>query len=91
LDYLFLETFGGIVDIRFSSGLSLANNPSLLKLLIFSHRPAKSVSMMEMMLKPILNILLRLQKDSDLILENLTPRQQLAILKVKWKKPGEIL
>ena len=68
-------------------GLSLANIPSLLKLLTFSHRPAKFASMMKMLLKLILNILLRTQKDSDLVLENLALRQQLAILKRPKKRP----
>jgi hypothetical protein len=39
---------------------------------------------MKMLLKLILNILLRPQKDSDLALENLALRQQLAI----WKRHG---
>ena len=51
--------------------LSLANISSLLKLLTFSHRPAKFPSMMKMLLKLILNILLGSQKDSDLALETL--------------------
>ena len=67
--------------------LSLANIPSLLKLLTFSHRPAKFASMMKMLLKLILNILLRPQKDSDLALENLALRQQLAIWKRHKKRP----
>jgi hypothetical protein len=43
--------------------------------------------MMKMLLKLILNILLRPQKDSDLVLENLALRQQLAILKRHKKRP----
>ena len=43
--------------------------------------------MMKMLLKLILNILLRPQKDSDLALENLAIRQQLAILKRPKKRP----
>jgi len=43
--------------------------------------------MMKMLLKLILNILLRPQKDSDLALENLALRQQLAILKRHKKRP----
>jgi hypothetical protein len=43
--------------------------------------------MMKMLLKLILNILLRPQKDSDLALENLALRQQLAILKRPKKRP----
>ena len=69
------------------SHLSLANIQSLLKLLTFSHRPAKSASMMKMLLKLILNILLRPQKDSDLVLENLALRQQLAAMKRSIKRP----
>jgi hypothetical protein len=42
--------------------------------------------MMKMLLKLILNILLRPQKDSDLALENLALRQQLAILKRPKKR-----
>lgn len=42
---------------------------------------------MKMLLKLILNILLRPQKDSDLALENLVLRQQLAILKRPKKRP----
>jgi putative transposase len=42
---------------------------------------------MKMLLKLILNILLRSQKDSDLVLENLALRQQLAILKRPRKRP----
>jgi len=42
---------------------------------------------MKMLLKLILNILLRPQKDSDLALENLALRQQLAILKRHKKRP----
>jgi len=67
--------------------LSLANIPSLLKLLTFSHRPAKFASMMKMLLKLMLNILLRPPKDSDLAFENLAPRQQLAIWKRHKKRP----
>jgi hypothetical protein len=67
--------------------LSLANIPSLLKLLTFSHRPAKFESMMKMLLKLILNIFLRPQKDFDLALENLALRQQLAIWKRHMKRP----
>ena len=67
--------------------LSLANIPSLVKLLTFSHRSAKFASMMKMLLKLILNILLRPQKDSDLVLENLALRQQLAIWKRHKKRP----
>ncbi len=43
--------------------------------------------MMRMLLKLILNIVLRPQKDSDLALENLALRQQLAILKRPKKRP----
>jgi putative transposase len=43
--------------------------------------------MMKMLLKQILYILLRPQKDSDLALENLALRQQLAILKRPKKRP----
>jgi hypothetical protein len=43
--------------------------------------------MMNILLKLILNILLRPQKDSDLALENLAFRQQLAILKRPKKRP----
>jgi hypothetical protein len=43
--------------------------------------------MMKMLLKLILNILLRPQKDSDLVLENLVLRQQLAIWKRHKKRP----
>ncbi|MBW1694450.1 MAG: hypothetical protein JRJ41_09890 [Deltaproteobacteria bacterium] len=43
--------------------------------------------MMKMLLKLILNILLRPQKDSDLALENLALRQQLAIWKCQKKRP----
>jgi hypothetical protein len=43
--------------------------------------------MMKMLLKLILNILLRPQKDSYLILENLALRQQLAIMKRAAKQP----
>ena len=43
--------------------------------------------MMKMLLKLILNILLRPQKDSDLALENLALRQQLAIWKSQKKRP----
>ena len=43
--------------------------------------------MMKMLLKLILNILLRSQKNSDLALENLALRQQLAILKRPKKRP----
>jgi transposase InsO family protein len=43
--------------------------------------------MMKMLLKLILNILLRPQKDSDLALENLALRQQLAIWKRHKKRP----
>ena len=67
--------------------MSLANIPSLLKLLTFSHRPAKFASMMKMLLKLLLNILFRPQKDSDLALENLALRQQLAIWKRQKKRP----
>jgi hypothetical protein len=67
--------------------LSLAKIPSLLKLLTFSHRPAKSVSMMKMLLKLMLNILLRPQSNSDLALENFALRQQLAIWKRRKKRP----
>ena len=42
---------------------------------------------MKMLLKLILNILLRPQKDSDLVLGNLALRQQLAILKRPKKRP----
>ena len=49
-------------------------------------QPAKFASMMKMLLKLILNILLRPQKDSDLVLENLALRQQLAI----WKRHGTL-
>ncbi len=42
---------------------------------------------MNILLKLILNILLRPQKDSDLALENLAFRQQLAILKRPKKRP----
>jgi hypothetical protein len=57
-----------------------------MKLLTFSHGPAKSASTMKMLLKLILNILLRPQKSSDLALENLALRQQLAILKRPKKR-----
>jgi hypothetical protein len=43
--------------------------------------------MMKMLLRLLLNILLRPQKDSDLVLENLALRQQLAILKRPKKRP----
>ena len=43
--------------------------------------------MIKMLLILILNILLRPQKDSDLALENLALRQQLAILKRYKKRP----
>jgi len=43
--------------------------------------------MMKMLLKLILNIILRLQKDVDLALENLALRQPLAILKRSKKRP----
>jgi hypothetical protein len=43
--------------------------------------------MMKVLLKLVLNTLLRLQKDSDLALENLALRQQLAILKRSAKRP----
>ena len=43
--------------------------------------------MMKMLLKLILNILLRPQKDSDLALENLALRQQLAAMKRSIKRP----
>ena len=43
--------------------------------------------MMKMLLKLILNILLRSQKDSDLTLENLVLRQQWTILKRHKKRP----
>mgnify|MGYP001813736827 CR=1 FL=1 len=43
--------------------------------------------MMKMLLKLILNILFGPQKDSDLALENLALRQQLAILKRHKKRP----
>jgi len=43
--------------------------------------------MMKILLKLILNILLRPKKDSDLALENLALRQQLAILKRPRKRP----
>jgi hypothetical protein len=43
--------------------------------------------MMKVLLKLILNILLRPQKDSDLVLENLALRQQLVILKRPKKRP----
>jgi hypothetical protein len=43
--------------------------------------------MMKMLLKLILNILLSPQKDSDLALENLALRQQLAIWKHHRKRP----
>jgi hypothetical protein len=43
--------------------------------------------MMKILLKLILNILLRPQKNSDLALENLAFRQQLAILKRPKKRP----
>jgi hypothetical protein len=76
------------VELFFRNRLSLANIPSLLKLLTFSHRPAKSASMMKMLLKLILNILLRPQKDSDLVLENLALRQQLAAMKESGKNRG---
>ena len=68
-------------------GLSLANIASLLKSLTFSHRPGNPSSMMKILLKLILNILLGSQKDSDLALENLALRQQLAILKRHKKRP----
>ncbi len=42
---------------------------------------------MKMLLKLILNILLRPQKDSDLALENLALRQQVAIMKQSVKRP----
>jgi len=57
---------------------------------IFTRRPAKFASMMKMLLKLILNILLRPKKDFDLALENLALRQQLAILK-RPKKRSQIL
>ena len=59
--------------------LSLENISSLLNLLTFPYRPATFASMMKMLLKLILNILLRSQKDYDLALENLALCQQLAI------------
>ena len=43
--------------------------------------------MMKMLLKLILNILLRPQKDFDLALENLALRQQLAAMKRSIKRP----
>ncbi len=43
--------------------------------------------MMKMLLKLILNILLRPQKDSDLALENLAPRQQVGAMKWSIKRP----
>jgi hypothetical protein len=50
--------------------------------------------MMKMLLKLVLNILLRPQKDSDLTLENLALCRQLAIWKRHKKRPqiyGELL
>jgi hypothetical protein len=43
--------------------------------------------MIKLLLKLILNIILRTQKDSDLVLENLALRQQLAIWKRHKKRP----
>ena len=86
-----IRSFGSddpvVEHIGYACTLSLANIPSLLKLLTFSHRPAKFSSMMKMLLKLILNILFGPQKDSDLALENLALRQQLAILKRHKKRP----
>jgi len=44
-------------------------------------------SMMKILLKLILNILLRPQKDSDIALENLALRQQVAAMKWSIKRP----
>ena len=56
--------------------MSLARIPSVLNLLTISHKPAKSAFMMKMLLKLILNILLRLHKDFDLALETVALRRQ---------------
>ena len=59
----------------------------MLKLLTFSPGPAKSSSMMMILLKLLLKILLGPEKTSDLTLENLAIRQQLAIMKQSVKRP----
>ena len=85
--YLLLHYKFGAWDSLCSIDVSLANISSILKLLTFSTKPAKSASMMKMLLRLLLNILLGPQKDSDLVLENLALRQQLAILKRHKKRP----
>ena len=87
MNFVGFEQLPEMICDSYAIMLSLANIPSLLKLLTFSHRPAKFASMMKMLLKLILNILLIPQKDSDLALENLALRQQLATMKRSAKQP----
>ena len=62
-------------------------NRSVLKLLTFWHGPATSSSMIKTLMKLILSISLRFEKTSDLALENLALRQQVAIMKRSAKRP----
>jgi hypothetical protein len=59
----------------------------MLKLFTFPHKSEKSSSMMKKFLRLLFNIFLRCEKTSDLALENLALRQQLAILKRHKKRP----
>ena len=62
-------------------------NGFTLKLLTFSHKPEKSSSMMKKFLRLLFNILLGSEKTSDLALENLALRQQVAAMKRSIKRP----
>jgi len=70
--------------------LSLAKNRFKLKLLTFWHGPANASSMMKILLKLLFKILLGPEKDSDLALENLALRQQVAAMK-RSNKPETVL
>ena len=67
--------------------MSFANIPSILKLLTFSHKHEKSSSMMKTFLRLLFNILFGSEKTTDLALENLALRQQVAIMKRSAKRP----
>ena len=62
-------------------------NAFTLKLLTFSQKPEKSSSIMKKFLRLLFKILWGHEKASDLALENLALRQQVAAMKLSIKRP----
>jgi hypothetical protein len=76
--------------VTLSSGVDTvcpAKNPSILKLWNFLPGHATFSSMMKTLMKRILSMLFGFAKTTDLVLENLALRQQLAIMERSAKRP----